>query len=366
MGAGAGLDSYTVSLNALKARLDPSMALWSDIILNPSFPAEELERNRQQALGRLVQEKQNPNAMAFRVLPGLLYGAEHPYGQPGSGTEASIKAITREDLVSYHQTWFKPNNATLVVVGDTTLAEITPMLEKAFAGWKPGDVPKITIAERPQPAKTAIYLIDKPGAAQSVLAAGHLLPPRNDPDAVAFEVLNTALGGQFTSRINMNLREEKGYTYGASTFPFQAKGQSAFISFSSVRTDVTKEALAETLKELRDIRGARPLTADELKAAQSNLMLSLPGTYETIGGVAGKIADIATYGLPDDYYGTYPTKVGATTSDVLTGLATKRILPDNLVILVVGDRAVVEPKLRELNLGPIQVIDTDGKLVAAR
>jgi zinc protease len=335
-------------------------------VLNPSFPADELERNRQRALGRIVQERQNPNGLAFRILPGLLYGADHPYGQPVSGTEESIRALTRDDLVGFHQTWFKPNNATLIVVGDTTMAEITPMLEKAFAGWKPGDVPRITVAERPQPSRTTIYLVDKPGAAQSVLAAGHLLPPRNDPDAVAFEVLNTALGGQFTSRINMNLREEKGYTYGASTFPFEARGQSAFISFSSVRTDVTKEALAETLKELRDIRGPRPLTADELRAAQSNLMLSLPGTYETIGGVAGKLAEIATYGLPDDYYGTYPTKVGATTSQALTALATKRILPDNLVILVVGDRAVVEPKLRELNVGPIQVLDVNGQPLAAR
>jgi zinc protease len=366
LSAGASLDSYVVSLNALKARLEPSLALWADVVLNPSFPVEELERNRQQALGRIAQEKQSPNAIAFRILPGLLYGADHPYGQPASGTEASIRAITRDDLAAFHQTWFKPNNATLIVVGDTTLAEITPMLERAFAGWKPGDVPNVTLAERPQPAKTTIYLVDKPGAAQSVLAAGHLLPPRNDPDAVAFEVLNTALGGQFTSRINMNLREEKGYTYGASTFPFEARGQSAFISFSSVRTDVTKEALAETLKELRDVRGTRPLTADELRAAQSNLMLSLPGTYETIGGVAGKLSDIVVYDLPDDYYTVYPSRVGATTSAGLTALATKRILPDNLVILVVGDRATIEPKLRELNLGPIQVIDPDGKAMAAR
>jgi zinc protease len=368
LSAGASLDSFTISLNALKARLEPSLALWADLALNPAFPADEVERKRQQTLGRIAQEKQNPNSVAARLLPALLYGPDHPYGQPltGTGTEASVKALTRDDLVAYHQTWVKPNNATLVVVGDTTLAEITPMLEKAFAGWKPGDVPKVVVPERPQPAKTAIYLVDKPGAAQSVIMAAHLSPAFSDPDTVAFDVLNTALGGQFTSRINMNLREEKGYTYGARTRTFDARAQGAFIFSSQVRTDVTKESVAEVLKELRDIRGTRPLTADELRAAQSNLMLSLPGTYETIGGVAGKLVEIATYGLPDDYYGTYPTKVGATTSQALTTLAGKRILPENLVVLVVGDRAVVEPKLRELNLGSIQILDVDGKVLAGQ
>jgi zinc protease len=335
------------------------------VILNPSFPDAEVERNRQQALGRIIVEKGAPVALALRILPTLLYGDGHPYSQPltGSGAPESVKAFTREDLTNYHRAWFKPNNATLVVTGDTTLKEITPLLEKAFASWKPGETPKIAIPGREQPKQTVVYLIDKPGAAQSVIIGGHLLAPRNDSDNTQFEVLNALLGGQFTSRINMNLREEKGYTYGAGTFPFLAKGQGLLVVFAPVRTDVTKESLRELMKELREVRDARPPTIDEVKFAQSNLTMSLPGQYETAGGVAGKISDIVTYDLPDDFYSRYPAAVNATTPEALAALAKKRLLPEQMILLIVGDRAVIEPKIKELNLGPINYIDADGKPV---
>ncbi|HEY6401008.1 MAG TPA: pitrilysin family protein, partial [Blastocatellia bacterium] len=362
---GASLDSATISLNALKSRLEPSISLWADVILNPSFPEAEIERKRQQTLGRIIFEKGAPVALALRILPSLLYGDSHPYSQPltGSGTPEAVKAFMRDDLVNYHRAWFKPNNATLVVTGDTTLKEITPLLEKAFAAWKPGETPKISIPTREQPKQTVVYLIDKPGAAQSVIIGGHLLAPRNDPDATPFEVLNAILGGQFTSRINMNLREEKGYTYGAGTFPFPAKGQGLLAVYAPVRTDVTKESLQELMKELREIRDARPPTMDEVKFAQSNLTMSLPGQYETAGGIAGKINDIVTYGLPDDFYSKYPADVKATTPEALAALAKKRLLPDQMILLIVGDRAVIEPKIKELNLGQINYIDADGKPV---
>jgi zinc protease len=362
---GASLDSSTVSLNALKSRLEPSVALWADVILNPSFPEGEVERKRQQTLGRIIAEKGAPVALALRILPTLLYGDGHPYSQPltGSGTPESVKAFTRDDLVNYHRAWFKPNNATLIVTGDTTLKEITPLLEKVFASWKPGDTPKIAVPPREQPKQTVVYLIDKPGAAQSVIIGGHLLAPRNDPESTPFEVLNTLLGGQFTSRINMNLREEKGYTYGAGTFPFLAKGQGLLAVYAPVRTDVTKESLQELMKELREIRGSRPPTIDEVKFAQSNLTMSLPGQYETSVGVAGKISDIVTYDLPDDFYTKYPAAVNATTPEALAALAKKSLLPDHLILLIVGDRAVIEPKIKELNLGQINYIDPDGKPV---
>ena len=361
--AGSFLDSATVSLNALKSRLESSIVLWADVVLNPSFPDAEIERKRQQALGRIFFEKGDPGALAARIMPILLYGDGHPYAQPltGSGTPESVKAFTRDDLVNYHRAWFKPNNATLVVTGDTTLKEITPLLEKAFAAWKPGETPKIVVPPREQPKQTVVYMIDKPGAAQSVIIGGHLLAPRNDPDTTPFEVLNAILGGQFTSRLNMNLREEKGYTYGAGTFPFMAKGQGLLGVFAPVRTDVTKESLQELMKELREIRDARPPTMDEVKFAQSNLTMSLPGQYETAGGIAGKIGDIVTYGLPDDFYSKYPAAVKATTPEALTALAKKWLLPGQMILLVVGDRAVIEPKIKELNLGQINYIDADGK-----
>ncbi|HKQ73844.1 MAG TPA: pitrilysin family protein [Blastocatellia bacterium] len=363
LSSGSFLDSVTVSLNALKSRLEPSITLWADVILNPSFPQAEVERKREQTLGRIFSEKGVPEALAARVLPMLLYGDDHPYAQPltGSGTPESVKAFMRDDLANYHRAWFKPNNAVLVVTGDTTLKEITPLLEKVFAEWKPGNTPKIIIPSREQPKQTVIYLIDKPGAAQSVIIGGHLLAPRSDPDSTPFEVLNALLGGQFTSRINMNLREEKGYTYGAGTFPFLAKGQGVLLLFAPVRTDVTKESLQELMKELREIRGARPVTMDEVKFAQSNLTMSLPGQYETASGIAQKISDIVTYNLPDNFYSKYPAVVNSTTPEGLTALAKKLLLPEQMALLIVGDRAVIEPKIKELNLGQINYIDADGK-----
>jgi zinc protease len=363
--ASSSLDSATVSLNALKSRLEPSIALWADVIVNPAFPDAEIERMRQQTLGRIFFEKGVPQALAMRVMPALLYGDAHPYSQPltGTGTTDSVKSFTRDDLVNYHRTWFKPNNSVLVITGNTTLKEIMPLLEKSFAAWKPGEVPRITIPEREQPKQTAIYMIDKPGAAQSVIIGGHLISPRSDPDTTPFEVLNALLGGMFTSRINMNLREEKGYTYGAGTFPFTARGQGILGVFAQVRTDVTKESLVELMKELREIRDTRPATSAEVSFAQSNLTMSLPGQYETAGGIAQKLGDIAVYGLPDDFYSKYPATIKATTPEQLTALAKKRLLPENMVLLIVGDRAVIEPKIKELNLGAINYIDVDGRPV---
>jgi len=224
-------------------------------------------------------------------------------------------------------------------------------------------VPKIDIPERAQPAKTTVYMVDKPGAAQSVLLIGQLAPPRNNPDAVQFEVLNTVLGGAFISRINMNLREDKGYTYGARCFMIDALGQSCYVGFTQVRTDVTKESLSEFSKELHDIRGKRPVTADELREAQDNMTRSLPGDFDTNGEIAGKINDIVTYGLQEDFYAKYPQRVRNTTVAELKGLAEKRILPDNAVIVVVGDKSKVEAGIRSLNIGPVEYLDVDGKPV---
>ncbi len=363
-----GLDNCTVGLSALKARMEPSLALWADVVMNPSFPDEEIERQRQQVLGQIMQEKRQPVGMAVRIIPALIYGDDHPYGQPftGSGTVESVKAITRADLVKYHATWFKPNNATLVVVGDTTLEEVKPFLESALAAWKPGRTPGIDIPSRQHPTRTAVYVVDKPGAAQSVILAGQLAAPKNDPDDVAFDVLHTVLGAQFTSRVNMNLREDKGYTYGAYTVRLETRGQGLFGAFSQVRTDVTKESLAELAKELREIRGPRPVTEQELRKAQDNLTLSLPGQYESIAGIANKIAEIVTYDLPDDHFSTYPDKVRGATIDRLTALAKEKILPDRMVWVVVGDRAMVEEGIRELNLGTIRYLDEDGRTLGER
>ncbi|MFQ5720471.1 MAG: M16 family metallopeptidase, partial [Acidobacteriota bacterium] len=277
----SNLDTWTVTLSAMKARLAPSMDLWADVILHPVFPAKEVDRLRKQVIGQIMQEKRQPVGMATRILPALLYGSQHPYGQPlsGSGFENIIESLTRQDLVDTHDTWFKPGNATVVVVGDTTREEIVPMLEGVLGKWTRGRVPLINLPARPLPEHTTVYLIDKPGAAQSVLFAGTLTPPKNNPDDVPFQVLNAILGGQFTSRLNMNLREDKGYSYGAFSAYLPARGQGLFGGFSMVRTDVTKESIVEMMREIRDIRAERPVTPQELEQAQDNLTLSLPGRY---------------------------------------------------------------------------------------
>jgi zinc protease len=366
LGTGSSLDNSTVNMTALKARLDASLDLFVDVALNPVFPQEEIDRQRKQVLGQIMQEKRQPVQMGIRILPGIVYGAGHPYGQPltGSGTVEVVNSISKQDLQSFHSTWFRPNNATMIVVGDITLAEVTPKLEKAFGSWQRGEVPQIMLPDMPQPERMTVYIIDKPGAAQSVLLAAHLMPPRNDPGSVPFEVLNSILGGEFTSRVNMNLREDKGYSYGAFTFPLEARGQGMFICFSAVRTDVTKESIAELRKEISDIRGPRPVTAAELAKAQENLVLQLPGEYESLGEIAGMINDVVTYDLPEDYFTSYPEKIRATTIDGLTELARERILPDNTALVVVGDRKVIEPKIRELGLTHIEFLDAEGRPMA--
>jgi len=362
LGSGSGLDMSSVSLSALKSNLDGSLNIFADVILNPSFPEKEFTRLQKQQLARIQQEKASPVQMALRVFPQYLYGQGHAYGNPltGSGTEESIGKMTRNDLVKYHQQWFKPNNATLIVVGDITLAEVSPKLEKLFKTWQKGEVPKKNISTVEQKAKSSIYLIDKPGSPQSVIIAGHVAPPKADPDDIAMNMLNSILGGTFTSRLNMNLREDKHWSYGAGSLIWGAKGQRPFIAYAPIQGDKTKEALQEMVGELKGILGNRPATQEELDKVQKNEILGLPGSWETIGAVGGSISDIVTYGLPDDYYQTYPNKIRNLNLAQVSAAGKKLLHPDQVVWVVVGDRAKVEPTLKDLGLGEIRLIDTDG------
>jgi len=362
LGAGCNLDTAMVSLSALKKNLDASLQLYADVILNPSFPEAEFQRLQKQRLAGIQREKTEPMSMALRVLPQLIYGREHAYGNPftGSGTEASVAKITDADLKKFHETWFKPDNATLVVVGDTTLAELLPQLEKLFQAWKPGPVPKKTIAPVAHRAKTAVYLIDRPGSQQSVIYAGQVAPPKNNPEEIAIETMNNILGGTFTSRVNMNLREDKHWSYGAHSSLVDARGQRPFFAFAPVQGDKTKEAMLEMAKEFRGITSDRTPTDAELAKAITNQTLELPGTWETMGRVGDALAEIVRFGLPDDYFLTYPDKVQALTQADLAKAAKTVVHPDNLIWVVVGDRAKIESSIRELNFGDLQIIDADG------
>jgi zinc protease len=278
----------------------------------------------------------------------------------GSGTEQSVEKLTRADLQKFHSTWFKANNSTLIIVGDTTLAEIMARLEKLFGGWKPGDVPTKNISTIEHKKKSAIYLVDRPGSIQSLILAGHIAPPQANPDEVAIETMKNILGGTFTSRVNMNLREEKHWAYGAGVFMASAKGQRPFVAYAPVQADKTKESMAELDKELRGILGQRPMTEKELATAQKNQTLTLPGSWETDGAVVDSIGEIVRFGLPDDHFTTYPDKVRALKLDDLTRAADKVVHPDQLVWVVVGDRSKIEPAIRELGWGEITLLDADG------
>lgn len=365
LGSGSDLDVSFVTLSALKNKLDESLDIFADVILNPSFPEEDFKRMKAQTIAAIQREKVTPNSMALRVLPKILYGESHAYGNPmtGSGTEESVRKITREDLIKYHQTWFKPNNATLVIVGDVTLDEILPKLEKLFESWKPGTVPVKNISEVSHKEKSVVYILDRPGSLQSVIFAGHIAPPSNDPDDLAIEMMNTIFGGAFTSRINMNLREDKHWSYGASSFLMGARGQRPFVVYANVQTDKTKESMIEIKKELEQMVTTKPPTEEELNKNKQNEVLGLPGSWETMRSVLSSIVTIVKYNLTDDYYKQYPNKLRTLSHDDIKRATNKVIKSERLVWVVVGDRSKIENSIRELNYGEIHFVDGDGNLI---
>ncbi len=368
LGTSAGDDTVMVSLSALRTNLAASLDLFADVLLNPSFPESDFERIREETLVRMRSSKLEPNAMAARVLPPLLYGKGHPYGPlgGGSGTEASIAALTRSALSDYHARWFKPDNARLLVVGDTTLAELEPLLEKELGAWKPGEVPSTTLGPAQTIEKPVVYLLDRPQAMQSVILVASAAPPTSNPHEVAIDAMNDFLGGTFTSRINMNLREDKHWSYGARSRLRDAQGPRAFVVNAPVQTDKTKESLLELQRELTDVIGARPGTQAELEQVQAQRTLSLSGRWETNSAVLESLAEIVQYGLPDDHWNTYAERVRALAVEDTNAAAKTIVDPKRCVWIVVGDRAQIEAGVREAGIGDVVVIDADGEPVGGK
>lgn len=366
LSTGSDLDASTVTVSTLKEGIDPVLGLMADIVLNPAFSDIELERLKKRQIAQIQREKNSPQTMAMRVLPVLLYGEGHPYATPltGSGTEASVAGMDREQMVAFHRTWFKPNNATIVVVGAISMPELLPKLERLFGAWQPGQVPAKQIGDVAPQSAASVYLIDRPGALQSVIMAGTVAPPKNNADEVAITAFNDLLGGSFTSRVNMNLREDKHWSYGAFTFLPDARGQRPFIVLAPVQTDRTKESVAEVVRELRGVVGDRPITSEELEKAKQSLTSSLPGQWETNAAVLRSMAEIVRYGLPQDWFANYAGKVGDLRTSDMPVAGFNLVRPDKMLWVVVGDRAKIETGIRELNLGPVRVIDTDGKPLA--
>lgn len=363
--AGSGIDASTVGISALQENLDKSLEIYADIVLNPTFPQNELERLKNMSMAQIQREKAQPVGLAIRIFPALLYGKGHAYSMPlsGSGTEASVSRIDREALVNYHQTWFRPNNATMIVVGDTTMAEMKPKLEKLFRNWKPEEVPTKNIADVKLRDTPKIFIVDRPGSEQSVILAGNVAPSVGDGNEIAIETMNEIIGGSFTSRLNMNLREDKSWAYGASTLMIDTKGQRPFIAYAPVQSDKTMESMAEIRKELTEYLGERPATEDEIAKVKDNNTLSLPGRWETSAAVLRDIGEIVTYDLPDNYWDTYADSVRNVSAEQVATAAEQIIKPDNLIWIVVGDRAKIENRVRELEFGEIAILDVDGNEV---
>jgi zinc protease len=367
MTAGSTLDTSFISLNAITGELPASLELFSDVLLNPTFPDAELVRLKAQSIAAIQQQKSQPRGIASRLFPSLIYGQGHAYSNPfsGIGTEETVKSMTVDELRAFYRRWVRPDNATLLIVGDTTLKQIEPLLEQRLAGWKaPAEpLPVKQLAGVALPATPRIFLVNRTGAEQSLLFAVHVAPPRSDPDNIAFETVNTVLGGSFISRLNMNLRQDKHWSYGAGTSLIDAKGQRPFVISAMVQTDKTAESIQETLKELRGLVGAHQATETEIRAAKDTLVLTLPGSNETSREVANSYADILTFGLPDSYLNDYVDKVDALSAVDLQSAAAKLIHPDALTWVVVGDVAAIETPIRKLSLGEVKVLDADGTVL---
>jgi zinc protease len=362
LGTGANLDVAVVSLSALKDKLEASLDIFADVALNPVFPEDELDRLRKQQLAGIQREKVTPFAMALRVFPKLLYGSGHAYALPfsGSGTEESVASISRADLANFHQTWFRPNNATMVVVGDTTLEEIIPKLEKYFGKWTPAEVPEKNIAQVKMPEAGRVYVIDRPESEQSIIFAGGLVEAKANANETGIEAANKVLGGDFTSRLNLNLREDKHWSYGARSVLVDTQAQRPFIAYAPVQSDKSVESIAEIAGEFAAIRSDRPPTEEEIAEVKDESIRALPGRWETNGAVAGDLIEVLRFGLPEDYWDRYPGMIrNLTAQDVEKG-AGSLVEPATTTWVIVGDRKQIEPGLAELGLGEIHYIDADG------
>jgi len=366
LGVGASLDTASIYLSALSENLEPSLALMSDVLLRARLDEKELERVRAQWLAAIRQEKARPNSLARRLVPPVLYGAGHPYAAPpsGNGNEGAIAALQREELAAWVKARLRPDAATLIVVGDTTLATLVPKLEAAFAAWKAtAGKAAPAIAAVKLPKKPRVYLVDQPGAIQANIVVAQLVPSSKDPAAVDMEIANSVLGGEFTSRLNMNLREDKHWAYGSYAYAGNAIGQRAWTASASVQIDKTIESIRELQKEVTSyVQGQKPATAAELNKAQATEIRSLPGSYETAGAVMSTIGEIVRYGRPDDWPAVRAKKVEEMTLASVNGAA-RTIQSEALTWIIVGDLSKIEKGVRDLKLGEVKVMDADGKLL---
>jgi predicted Zn-dependent peptidase len=359
----ASYDGATIGLHVPKRQLGPALDLMADVVLRPAFADSEITRQRDIRRTQILQQRDQPVTMANLAFPVIVFGNQHPYGRPAGGTEASTALLNRDRVNQFYQTHYRPGGAKLLVVGDITLAEAQQVLAARFGAWERGTTPPAApAATAAAPAARTFYLVDKPGAAQSVIRIGNVGVPRSTDDFFPLQVMNTILGGSFTSRLNQNLREAHGYTYGASSLFAMRRMAGPFQSGSSVQSAKTDSSLIEFLRELRRIRDEAVPQA-ELDKAKAYIALGLPGEFETTAGSAGQFGTLLEFGLPLDYYNSYVARINAVTAADVQRVARQYLDLDHFVIVVVGDRSQIEAGIRALNEGPISIRDLWGQEV---
>ena len=355
----SSFDASSIRMSVPVSKLAEALPLMSDVALRPSFPVSELDRLRKERLTGLLQARDNAGALIQLAFPRIVFGPTHRYGTSANGLPATIEALTVDDLKTFYRSHFRPDNATLLVVGDLAPATALPMLEKAFGNWKAdGMAPLVAdVPSAPQLTKRQVYLVDKPDAAQSQIRIGWVGVSRSTPDYAVLEVLNTVLGGSFTSRLNQNLREKNGYAYGASSGFDMRLSAGPFLASAGVQTDKTADALKEFFNELNGI--LTPVPPDELAKARNYVALGFPGEFETTGDMARKLEELVIYNLPDTTFSNFVPSVTAVTAADLQRAAARFIQPERMAVVVVGDLKLIEGPIRALNLGPITRVPVD-------
>jgi zinc protease len=358
----SSFDSSAVRLNVPVERLRDALPLLADVTLRPTLPAKELERLRQERLTSFLQARDDPASIAPMAFSRIVFGGMHRYGTGMVGTEASLKRLSTADLSAFHATYYQPAHAVLVVVGDATPDTILPDLERHFGSWKNSGPPArgVAISTAPQVSGRQIYLVDKPGAEQSQIRIGWVGVPRSTPDYFPLLVLNTILGGSFTSRLNQNLREEHGYAYGASSGFDMRLSAGPFVAAAGVQTDKTAESVREFFNELTAM--VEPIGADEIAKAKNYIALGFPAEFESSGDLSRRLEELILYQLPDDYFERYIANVQAVTAAAVQNAAKTYIQPSHSAVVIVGDRRTIESGIRALNLGPVRVMSVDEEL----
>ena len=353
---GAGVHTTSLSVRASAPRIEAALKLASDVLLRPDFPAAELERLRAERLTGLVRRYDDPNSIASVLADETLFGKQHPYGRSSIGSEATLRALTVDHLRQFYRTYFAPSRTTAIVVGDIDAAGARRLLESAFGAWTAqSTAAQTTVPNATQVSGRVIYLVDKPGAAQSIIRLGRIGVPRSTRDYFALEVMNTILGGSFTSRLNQNLREKHGYAYGASSGFSYLPAAGPWAASSAVQTQSTGPAIMEFMNELRAMR--QPIPAAEVERARNFLAMRYPAGFQSVSGIAGRLGEMIQFGLPLDYFNTYVQNVLAITPADVERVARQYIDPENVTIFVVGDRKVVEPQIRAQNLGELRLLE---------